>query len=155
MSPDQLDLVELAARERREADARYNEALTGLDAAIVAAARAAAPARADLERLTTALIIFLQQITAFVESKDRELSITTSARVDRIGAEVQSLTELRAQVAILTRATEMLKREPRTLEPSTVAPGTMPPGTLAPGPIFSDAYTYVAFEDRFRGSDHL
>jgi SAM-dependent methyltransferase len=148
MSPDQLDRVELAARERREADARYNDALTALDAAIVAAAREPAPGRAELERLTTALIVFLQQITAFVESKDRELSAIASAQIDRIDAEVQSLTELRAQIGILTRATEMLKREPRTLEPRTLEPRTLEPGT-------SDhfSYKYVGFEDQFRGSD--
>ena len=79
MSADKLDGVEHAARERFEADARYNDALTALDAAIVAAAREFAPSREQLERITTALIIFLQQITAFVETKDRELSAKTSS----------------------------------------------------------------------------
>ena len=158
MSADKLDGVEHAARERFEADARYNDALTALDAAIVVAAREPAPGREQLERLTTALIIFLQQITAFVESKDREVSAKTSARVDRIDAEVRSLSELRTQIAVLTRATEMLKRERSSVSESTVGagPGVGPGADTLVRPYKEsepDAYKYVAFEDQFRGSD--
>ena len=59
-------------RERREADARYNDALTALDRAIVAATARETIARDELAELSTALIVFLQQITAFVETKDRD-----------------------------------------------------------------------------------
>jgi SAM-dependent methyltransferase len=150
MSTDKLGDVEHAARERFEADARYNDALTALDAAIVAAAREFAPSRQQLERITTALIIFLQQITAFVESKDRELSATTSARVDRIDAEVRSLSELRTQIAVLTRATQALGRTVANPQSSVVGPQSSVGS--AQSSVVSD-YKYVAFEDQFRGSD--
>jgi SAM-dependent methyltransferase len=157
MSADKLDGVEQAARERFAADGRYNDALTALDAAIVATAREPAPSREQFERLTTALIIFLQQITAFVESKDRELAATTSARVDRIDAEVRSLSELRTQVGVLTRATEMLKRERRSVPESTSGTDRRAGAaadTLVPYKDSEpDAYKYVAFEDQFRGSN--
>jgi O-antigen chain-terminating methyltransferase len=154
MSADKLDGVDGAERERFEADARYNDALTALDAAIVAAAREFAPSREQLERITTALIIFLQQITAFVDTKDRELSAKTSARVDRIDTEVRSLSELRTQVGVLTRATHALERV--VPSPQSPVPGPLPsPQSPVPSPqssVVTD-YKYVAFEDQFRGSD--
>jgi SAM-dependent methyltransferase len=148
MSADKLDGVEHAARERFEADARYNDALTALDAAIVAAGREFVPGREQLERITTALIVFLQQITAFVDTKDRELSAKTSARVDRIDADVRSLSELRTQVGVLTRATHALER----VVSSPQSPVPKAPAASPLSPVASD-YKYVAFEDQFRGSD--
>src|SRR5436190_21084034 len=121
MTPEKLDGVNQAAHERLEADARYNNALTALDRAIVSATRDPDAGREQLERLTTALIVFLQQITAFVDTKDRELSAVTAARVGRIEDEVCSLAELRTQIGVLTRATEMLKRERRPISESTEA----------------------------------
>jgi O-antigen chain-terminating methyltransferase len=157
MSADKLDGVEHAARERFEADARYNDALTALDAAIVAAAREFAPSREQLERITTALIVFLQQITAFVETKDRELSAKTSARVDLIDTEVRSLAELRTQVGVLTRATQALGRTVVGPQSSVVGPQSSvvspQPSVVSPQPSVISDYKYVAFEDQFRGSD--
>jgi 2-polyprenyl-3-methyl-5-hydroxy-6-metoxy-1,4-benzoquinol methylase len=150
MSPDKLGGVEHAARERFEAEARYNDALTALDAAIVSASREPVPGREQLERLTTALIVFLQQITAFVESKDREVSATTAARVDRIDAEVRSLTELRTQLGVLTRATQALGRA--VINPQSSVVGHQSSVASPQSSVVSD-YKYVGFEDQFRGSD--
>jgi O-antigen chain-terminating methyltransferase len=152
MTPDKLDAVERAARERREADARYNDALTALDGAIVAATHDAATGD-QFERLTTALIVFLQQITAFVESKDRELSASTSARVDQIEADVRSLSELRTQVGVLTRATKANERAISTIASpqSSVASPQSSVASLQSS-VVSDDYKYVGFEDQFRGS---
>ena len=52
-------------RERRDADRAYNEALSALDAAIAGGA--------DRDVFRDRLILFLQKITAFVETKDRAL----------------------------------------------------------------------------------
>ena len=77
MTPE--DLAELD-RERRDADVRYNDALTSLDRAIVAAG--GEPSSAEVDRTTTALLVFLQQITAFVESKDRQLAAESLSRIE-------------------------------------------------------------------------
>src|SRR5712691_4868200 len=161
MTPD--DLAELD-RERREADVRYNDALTAFDAALVRT-----PPRADIglvadstrpsvpagwrgwrlravqrwltpwmerqnafqaktadaietlvsrdheratafERFQSPLIAFLQQITAFVETKDRQLAADAARRIDDQQRIVATLAELRAQLGVLQRAAEMLKR---------------------------------------------
>src|SRR6266487_369258 len=159
MTLEKLDgAADQAARERLEADARYNNALTALDRAIVSATQDPDAGREQLERLTTSLIVFLQQITAFVDTKDRELSAATAARVGRIEDEVRSLSELRTQIAVLTRATEMLRRERRPIADSAVEAdprvGSRSDTLVRPYQGSGvDAYKYVAFEDQFRGSD--
>jgi SAM-dependent methyltransferase len=153
MTPDKLDGVERAVRERREADARYNDALTALDGAIVAVAHDPATGRDQFERLTTALIVFLQQITAFVESKDRELSASTSARFDQIESDVRSLSELRIQVGVLTRATNAIERAHSTVaSPQSSVSSPSSSVVSPPSSVVSDDYKYVGFEDQFRGS---
>ena len=96
---------------------------------------------AAFDRFQGALIQFLQQITVFVETKDRQLAATASARLDAVH-------DTQAQVAVLQRATQMLTR--RLGEGAAVAP----PVTMAAAPVAStaDDYKYVAFEDQFRGS---
>jgi len=151
MPSDELDAL---GRQRRDADVRYNTALTALDQAVVTASRLPSVDRDQRELVATALMGFLQQITAFVETKDRELAAASDTRIDQIAREIDSLSELRAQVGVLQRATEMLKRS------SAVAPaaGLNPPAPIA-GAATSvsgagvDDYKYVAFEDAFRGSD--
>jgi 2-polyprenyl-3-methyl-5-hydroxy-6-metoxy-1,4-benzoquinol methylase len=154
MTPDKLDGVERAARERREADARYNNALTALDGVIVAATNNPATDRDQFERLTSALIVFLQQITAFVESKDRELSAATSARFDQIDADVRSLSELRTQVGVLTRAMRANERAISTVASPQSSVASPQSSVVSPSSsVLSDDYKYVGFEDQFRGSD--
>src|SRR5262245_16004100 len=57
------DDLEARGRERSEADAQYNAALTGLDTAVVAISRLPSVGPEHRERLGTALMQFLQQIT--------------------------------------------------------------------------------------------
>jgi 2-polyprenyl-3-methyl-5-hydroxy-6-metoxy-1,4-benzoquinol methylase len=137
---------EILTRDRQEADQRYNDALTALDRAIVDSGKHENLGREDFERLTNALIVFLQQITVFVETKDRELAAETAVRVDAIARSIDSVAELRTQVGALQRAVQSLSRN--------VHPGTLAPGTLAPPSTrHSDQNPlYVAFEDQFRGS---
>src|SRR5262249_50319526 len=152
-------------RERRDADTRYNDALTALDRAIVSAQARPAFDRTDFAALATALIVFLQQITAFVESKDREIAAAADAKIADLSHALASLAELRAQMTVVQRALHALSRAqptapgtaahgtvaPGTAAPGTAAPGTLAPGTLAPGTLAPALY--VAFEDEFRGSD--
>jgi len=99
-------------------------------------------------RFETALIIFLQKITAFVESKDRLITATAASRLDRHDELLGRLPEMQTQLAVLQRATQMLTRSVGSPQPAVVS--SQPP-TLTPQAL-SD-YQYVAFEDRFRGSD--
>ena len=227
MSPDQLDMLE---RQRREADQRYNDALTAFDAALVRTppfeaaglvadstplpapagwrgrslrvvqqwlapwldrqhafnARTAAAVdalvqrdrerTADFERFQAALIALLQQITLFVESKDRQVTALARLRLDdhqriigehhwRLEAQhaaleeqrplLAALPELRAHLTISQRVTAMLQRRMSELTAAAPAPGTAPPAaaaTAADHPSL-DGYKYVAFEDQFRGSE--
>src|SRR5580765_2958676 len=168
MSLEELDKLE---RQRRDADQRYNDALTAFDAALVHAAPPATPGlvadsgvppvpdgwrgwsvravqqwlspwidrqhafnartaeaiealvardrerTAAFERFQAALIAFLQQITAFVETKDRHQIAIAASRLDRHqrllddhAPALDAVPELRAQVAVLQRAAAMLKR---------------------------------------------
>lgn len=106
----------------------------------------------EFERFEHAVVIFLQQITAFVETKDRDLAASTAARFDAQTARVDALPipDISAQVAVLQRAVQMLKRE-LVSSPQSPVPG---PGLQPPTPgLRRDDYKYVAFEDQFRGSD--
>ena len=101
-------------------------------------------------RFQTALIIFLQKITAFVESKDRLVAATATARLDRHDELLSQLPDIQTQLAVLQRATQMLTRSVDSQQ-STVSSQQAEPSALSPQPLFD--YQYVAFEDRFRGSD--
>ena len=112
-------------------------------------------------RFETALIIFLQKITAFVESKDRLLAATAAARLDRHDELLGQLPEMRTQFAVLQRATQMLTR---TGDTPQSAVGSRQSAVGSPQPAAGSAqpranpsnlsnlpdYQYVAFEDRFR-----
>ncbi len=146
-------------RERHEADRRYNDALTALDRAIVAAGAEPATGRDDLVALASTLIVFLQQITAFVESKDRDVAARADARMERIEQGLEPIAEVAARLSVLQRAVEAMARDSRR---SSVAShqsqsSVVSPAPSAQRPAPSDqqlhAHRYVAFEDQFRGSD--
>jgi SAM-dependent methyltransferase len=149
MTPEELETLE---RQRREADRSYNEALTALDRAIVTVSRLPTIDREYRERVATTLMEYLQQITGFVETKDRELDARASARVDGIAREVESLGELRVRVGVLQRATEMLTRSGVAAAPDNRHAATdVAPAMLRP----ADDYKYLGFEDAFRGPDEV
>jgi 2-polyprenyl-3-methyl-5-hydroxy-6-metoxy-1,4-benzoquinol methylase len=152
MSSEELDTLE---RQRRDADGRYNAALTALDQAIVSWSRQPADDRDQRERAATALMKFLQQITAFVDTKDRGIAGAADARIEQVARDTRSLAELRTHVTVLQLAIEMLRRTV-TAQPSTVAGEPLganhqPSSAAGAG----DDYKYVAFEDAFRGSDAI
>ena len=148
--------AERLARERLDADRRYNDALTLFDRTVAAVTAQPAPAPDDIARLMCGLIAFLQQITAFVESKDRELAAGAALRVDALTPALDAVAEVRTQVGVLQRAIEMLRRS--AAMPPSAAPGPQAtvagasPQAPAPGRQ-DDDYRYVGFEDAFRGSD--
>lgn len=138
-------------RERLEADRRYNDALTELDRLVGALSSLPAPGRDDFSRLATALIIFLQQITAFVDTKDRRLAADLAGRIDALAPAIESIAELRTHIAILQRATAMLKRSISRQAPAASPESAV--GRVLLDPPTGDDYKYVGFEDQFRGSD--
>jgi 2-polyprenyl-3-methyl-5-hydroxy-6-metoxy-1,4-benzoquinol methylase len=143
-------------RERREADERYNAALTDLDRAVVAA-DGHELARDDFDRIRTALVVFLQQITAFVESKDRQVAAVSGARLESIEQSLSAVSELRTQIGVLTRAIEALRGLSESAQ-SAASPNRSPRSAIEPQSAIRDPqsaasdYKYVAFEDQFRGS---
>jgi O-antigen chain-terminating methyltransferase len=143
-----LSDVEKLGAERRDADRAYNEALTHLDQAIVAAGDHAALSREDYAELATRLIVFLQKITAFVESKDREAVAICESRSTELQAAVESLGEIRTHVGVLQRGMQMLTR-------GQVQPGASRSAVAVQSSSPADDFKYVAFEDQFRGSDEV
>jgi 2-polyprenyl-3-methyl-5-hydroxy-6-metoxy-1,4-benzoquinol methylase len=97
----------------------------------------------EFARFQTALIIFLQKITAFVETKDRLVAATAATRFEQHEKMLNQLPDIQAQLAVLQRATQMLTRDREAHSALTNL------SNLSNLP----AYQYVAFEDRFRGSD--
>jgi O-antigen chain-terminating methyltransferase len=167
------DLAARLERERAAADAKYNEALTALDAAVTrgtptlpiaptesgmhaAATRAlieiVGRQAAELARFETRLVVFLQQITGFVESKERAIG----------GPEIkEQIAQLRRKVAELERnsATRQLGNE---ATPERGNEATRQLGSEATRQLGNAAGSergldlgqgaYVGFEDQFRGS---
>ena len=153
------DLVSRLERERLDADRRYNEALTALDRALPARLELPAPpppaapeirdvvaALLDatrrhmdaLETFNSRLIQYLQQITPFIDTKQRALGGT----------------ELRDQIGIVNERTLALKRDLERM--ATASPALATASVQAGGPVPADAdrdaFKYLGFEDRFRGS---
>ena len=120
-----------AQRERREADARYNRALTALDRSIVAASGRPL-VREDFDNLATAVIVFLQQITGFVESSDRQIAAEINARLEQVEAALASAAELRVHVNVLQRALQTVASRPVASQSVTSQPVTGQPDTSQP-----------------------
>jgi SAM-dependent methyltransferase len=120
---------------------------------------------AAFDRFQSALVVFAQHITAFVESKDRQLAAhaahgfdTVQRRLEELQRKVDALSELQTRLAVLQRTTEMLARRldrPAAGPPphSTETPPRSTPSPPAPSSVDSISCKYVAFEDEFRGSD--
>jgi SAM-dependent methyltransferase len=137
-------------RERRAADAQYNNALTALDNVVVAM-HGRPLERDDVDRTASALLRFLQQITAFVETKDRQVSADAARRVETLAPAIAAVSELRTQVTVLQRAIEALKRPNSSQQSSGVSQQSSAGRPLSPL-AQDDDYKYVGFEDQFRGA---
>jgi SAM-dependent methyltransferase len=162
MSAREPDTIE---RERRDAGVRYNDALTALDRAIVAAAGRPL-VREDFDRLATTLIVFLQQITGFVESGDRQVACEAGLQFDRLQQRLATVDELAVRISVMQRALEALRREladrqpVRDRQPSAIIDRNAANYSTIDNPsaigslqfAISDC-TYLSFEDHFRGTD--
>jgi SAM-dependent methyltransferase len=139
-----------------------------------ATARMLAAHAAALAAFQSHLIVYLQQVTAYVDTKDRLVAgslmavydsalngltdellkrwESLSAREARFDGKVAATTfayeDLRATLATVQQSTLTIKRE---LE--RVLTGEAPPGAGVTPPAL-DSYKYVGFEDRFRGSQN-
>jgi O-antigen chain-terminating methyltransferase len=128
------------------------------------------------------LIVYLQQITAYVDTKDRDtagraLVVNAAvnaladdvakrresmvAREQRFDAKVAGLAaahdELRMLVGVVQQATATLKRELQRLMDAPVSNASAGPSMPSEGGKTGltgvlDSYKYVGFEDQFRGS---
>jgi SAM-dependent methyltransferase len=150
MTPEDRAELDGLDRDRRDADRRYNDALTALDAAVVAAGGHELT-RDDFDRVSTALVVFLQQITAFVESKDRQLDAEGRTRVDALERSLSAIAELRTQVGVLQRATESLRRNSSAGPRPAGDSGSNQQSAISN--LKSQDFKYLGFEDQFRGSD--
>jgi 2-polyprenyl-3-methyl-5-hydroxy-6-metoxy-1,4-benzoquinol methylase len=161
MSGTDMDRIR---RERLDADARYNQALTALDQTIVTIGGRPL-SRGDFDRLAAALIVFLQQITAFVESSDRQIVCDIGARLDRLEHAVTSRTdELRTQVNVMHRALAALgaarasapsssgSRSAASSQPAIRDQSGINHQSISNQQSTISDYRYLAFEDQFRGS---
>src|SRR5262249_14762259 len=154
------DDLERLERERLDADRRYNDALTSFDHAVSRVNGRTDLSREDVASIATALIVYLQQITAFIDTKDRALTARLSADLSQHQRALDVIPELRTQIAVLQRTVKMLKRglAEGSAEAATAAPAPRTAGAMAgpPEPRQSrDAatdVTYIGFEDRFRGT---
>ncbi len=132
---------------------------------------------AGLAQFQTRLVQYFQQITAYVDTKDRDTAggtlvlnaslsgladsvakrwETMSVREQRLSGRMDALTaahdDLRSTIGTLQQALMTIKRELErgaTLRPATGEGGAASPDAFAPA---LDAYKYLGFEDRFRGS---
>ena len=157
-----------------------------------ASEEAAAALQAKFDALATfngRLLLYLQQITGYVDTKDRDtasgalvLNASLSGMAENLDKRWESLNarletrtaalastqeSLRASVSVAQQASITLKRELERLLGSDqgqtgVRPGSRPEGQtgvrpgsdhgLTPFAPALDAYKYLTFEDRFRGS---
>jgi SAM-dependent methyltransferase/prefoldin subunit 5 len=130
------------------------------------------------------LLFLLQQITPYVDTKDRDtagsalvLNASLSAMAENLAKRWESMhareqryesrtaalaaahEDLRAAIGVAQQAALTVKREMERLGPAAPAASReASPATAAESGAFSsrlDAYKYVGFEDRFRGSRDL
>ena len=172
MSQDQRppsidDLAARLERERVDADRKYNDALTELDRALTkdmptlpalppesglhpAATRALIELThrqyTELIRFQNRLILFLQQISGFVDTKDRAMG----------GAELKNeVAAMRAKTLELARDIQELKARPsapdRPGSPDRPTSHDRHASNDRQG-SFDPGSSYVGFEDQFRGS---
>ena len=173
---DHLNRNVAAAREAHQAALEDAEAVRAHSAA--------------LAKFQTHLITYLQQITLYVDTRNRAvggdalvLNAAVSGLADSVNKRAESATareqrreqlvdarldalaageeQIRAVLAVVQQASVVLKREIARLAPSQqetaasgpapTTPAGRPAATQAFGPAL-DAYKYLAFEDRFRGS---
>ncbi|MEO8678580.1 MAG: class I SAM-dependent methyltransferase [Vicinamibacterales bacterium] len=169
MADESSPLPTRLSAERADAHRRYNEALTAVDKAIQSlpdwpeAPPAAREGFAGLVRFESILVQFLQQITPLFDTKERALAdaieevrnvaavaqrtaMATKRELERAGAGGGAAGGASAGASGGTSGGKPLGLPVAQGEPK----GSPPPAGDAPA---GDAFKYVGFEDRFRGSE--
>jgi SAM-dependent methyltransferase len=128
--------------------------------ALIAAVR---EQRDSLAVMHTRLIEYLQQITPYVDTKDREFAAVAVPHLtefaDRLGRYGESIAVAHQLAMVVKRELDQLQRPSLQSEPGDVGAATRSspasPSEASVAPPTSahtlDAYKYVGFEDRFRG----
>lgn len=160
-SPAIDDLAARLERERLDADRNYNDALTELDRALTkdmptlpplptetgmhpAATRALIALTnrqyAEIIRFQNRLILFLQKITGFVDTKDRASG----------SAELKTeVANIKTKTLELARDIQALRERSRSYESGG---SYEPERSYESGRSIEQSADYVGFEDQFRGS---
>ena len=141
---------------------RSSPGVRALAAYTAQAEREQAEYRSTLARFHTQLIQYLQQITFYVDSRDRAVAAHLRCVVDALAEELlrgtesvrtreRRLEEIRDTLSTIQQRTSMLQREVERLGTGGVAAAAGPAPAAAPLDHYR-GYKYVGFEDRFRGS---
>jgi SAM-dependent methyltransferase len=110
----------------------------------------------DLGTFQTRLIVYLQQITLYVDTRDRDVAgirLPLAAAISAVGDELHKRWEA---IGVLQQATMSMKRELERLAANggrhTSADSGADLTVGAPAFKPADSFKYVGFEDRYRGS---
>lgn len=120
---------------------------------------------AGMRTFQARLVVYLQQITLYVDTRDRDVAgirLPLGAAISAVGDELHKRWEA---IGILQQATMSMKRELERLagdgpararhddSPTDKSSVRLQPDLASSGAITSlDAFKYVGFEDRYRGS---
>ncbi len=131
--------------------------------------------RQKLIEYQTLVILYAQNITAYVDTKDRlvggvmhvglsglagglsgladELQQGVASMMARERRYEEQVNDVRTTLSVMQRAVQTMKRE---LEAGALRPSGEPatPGADTAPRVALDSYKYVGFEDKFRGSQH-
>jgi len=113
----------------------------------------AADTRADIVRFRSRLVQYLQQITAYVDTRDRETAAATLADPHEQIRRVESaLGLMQQQMSVVKRELERLIQEPAGPSADAGAQRAAMPAPTGSGAARLNAYKYVGFEGEFRGA---
>jgi SAM-dependent methyltransferase len=115
----------------------------------------AADTRADIARFRSRLVQYLQQITPYVDTRDREAAAASVADPHAQIRRVESaLGLMQQQIAVVKRELERLIQEPAGAATNANADARRSalPASSGTGVARLNAYKYVGFEREFRGA---
>ncbi|HET7618428.1 MAG TPA: class I SAM-dependent methyltransferase [Vicinamibacterales bacterium] len=102
------------------------------------------------------LIAYLQRVTPYVDTRERDTrgqTLIVNAAINGVADKVGALEEMRTQASLAHQAAIATRRELERLAagmPAVASASAAPAPAAVDAPL--DAYKYVGFEDRFRGS---
>jgi SAM-dependent methyltransferase len=108
--------------------------------------------RADARRFRSHLVQYLQQITAYIDTRDREVAAGVLADPHEQIRRVESALGLvQQQIAVLKRELERILERPDAKADAGSASRSAAPPIAGAGSARLNAYKYVGFEREFRG----